>query len=100
MNPDTISAAFRKTRIWPLDPSVITEAMMAPSTEMSCEGYLPIEPTSPVKAVAMLLRVLSVSNPDNEDGEDVVGEPLNNPDEEPLPADTVSMQVAVSTALQ
>ena len=35
MNPDIIHAAFRKPGIWPLDPDVITEAMMAPSKEMS-----------------------------------------------------------------
>jgi hypothetical protein len=63
MNPDTICAAFRKTGIWPLDPSVITEAMMAPSKETSCEGHLPVEPASPVKAIAKLLRDLTISKP-------------------------------------
>lgn len=46
MNLDTIHTAFQKTGIWPLDPGVITAAMMVPSKEMSCDGYLPIEPTS------------------------------------------------------
>jgi hypothetical protein len=102
MNPDTIHAAFRKTGIWPLDPDVITEAMMAPSKEMSCEGYLPIEPASPVKAVAKLLRELSVGNPDNgKNGNDAPDEPSNDPEDAPLPAETaLSMRSAVSTTLQ
>ena len=102
MNTDTICAAFQKTGIWPLDPSVITEAMMAPSKETSCEGHLPVEPTSPVKVIAKLLRDLTISNPDNrDDGEGTLAEIPDNPDNELLPADTtVSMWVAVSTAMQ
>jgi hypothetical protein len=102
MNPNTICAAFQKTGIWPLDPSIITEAMMAPSKETSCEGHLPVKPTSPVKVIAKLLQDLTISNPDNrDDGEGAPAEIPNNPDNELLPADTtVSMQVAVSTAMQ
>jgi hypothetical protein len=102
MNPDTICAAFQKTGIWPLDPSIITEAMMAPSKETSCEGHLPVKPTSPVKVIAKLLQDLTISNPDNrDDGEGAPAKIPNNPDNELLPADTtVSMQVAVSTAMQ
>ena len=55
MNADTICAAFQKTGIWPLDPSAITEAMMASNKETSCEGHLPVEPASPVKAITKLL---------------------------------------------
>ncbi|KIM74511.1 hypothetical protein PILCRDRAFT_14402 [Piloderma croceum F 1598] len=102
MNPDTIHAAFQKTGIWPLDPNVITEVMMAPSKEMSHEGYLPIEPASPVKAVAKLLRELSVCNPDNgNNGNNAPNEPSNNPEDVPLPAETaLLMRLAVSTTLQ
>ena len=75
---------------------------MAPSKETSCEGHLPVEPTSPVKVIAKLLRDLTISNPDNrDDGEGTLAEILDNPDNELLPADTmVSMWVAVSTAMQ
>ena len=102
MNPDTIHAAFRKTGIWPLDPDVVTEAMMAPSKETSCEGYLPIKPASPVKAIAKLLRELSVSNLDNKNnGTDSPDGPSNDPKNVPLPAETaLSMRSAVSTTLQ
>jgi hypothetical protein len=104
MNPVTICAAFRKTGIWPLDPNVITEAMMAPSKETSCEGHLPIEPTSPVKAIAKLLRNLAISKPDNEDEADIPAddlEPLNELETERLPTETtVSMRLAISTTLQ
>lgn len=112
MNPDTIRAAFRKTGIWPLDPTVITDVMMALSKETSCEGHLPIEPASPVKAIAKLLRDLSISNPDNDGGgvdSDALDEPLSNPENRQLPADSETtaastastrMHLAISTTLQ
>ena len=101
MNPDTICAAFQKTGIWPLDPSVITEAMMALSKETSCKGHLPVKITSPMKAITKLFQDLIISNPDNRDDEGTPVEIPNNPDNELLPADTtVSIQVAVSTAMQ
>lgn len=56
LTPALIKTAFRKTGVWPYDPSVITEAMMAPSKETSCEGYLPIVPPTPIRIVAKLLR--------------------------------------------
>ena len=59
LKPAVIRSAFRKTSVWPFDPSVVTEDMMAPSKVTSCEGHLPIKPASPVKAVAKLLRDLS-----------------------------------------
>ena len=43
-----IKAAFRKTGVWPFNPNVISTKMMAPSKETSCEGHLPIVPTTPV----------------------------------------------------
>ena len=46
---------------WPLDPSVITPAMMAASKETSCEAHLPIAPTTPVRVIAKLLQKLAVT---------------------------------------
>ena len=75
---------------------------MAPSKETSCEGHLPVKPTSPVKAIAKLLQDLTIRNPDNEnDGEGALVELPNNPGNELLPADTTAlMRVAVSMAMQ
>jgi hypothetical protein len=59
LTPGLIRTAFRKTGVWPVNRDVVTEKMMAPSKETSCEGHLPITPSSPVKIVAELLRKLS-----------------------------------------
>ncbi|KIJ97146.1 hypothetical protein K443DRAFT_106064 [Laccaria amethystina LaAM-08-1] len=45
---ENIRAAFRQTSAWPFDCSVVTAEMMAPSLETSCQGYLPVQPTTPV----------------------------------------------------
>src|SRR5258705_4199187 len=46
-----ILASFRKSGIWPLDPTVITAEMMAPSTveSMDIKAITPIDLPSPVK---------------------------------------------------
>lgn len=66
LQPETIKASFRKTGVWPFDPTVITEAMMAPSKETSCEGFLPIVPATPVRVIAKLLQKLSLAGAENE----------------------------------
>ena len=40
LTSENIKASFRKTGVWPFDPSVVTNEMMAPSKETSCEGHL------------------------------------------------------------
>lgn len=60
LTPDNIKALFRKTGVWPFDPTVITPAMMAPSKETSCEGFLPIALATPVRVIAKLLQKLSL----------------------------------------
>jgi hypothetical protein len=67
LTPEMTCATFWKTGVWPFNPNVITDAMMAPSKETSCEGFLPVEPSSSVKLVAKLLWNLSLQNPDNND---------------------------------
>ncbi|KDQ18848.1 hypothetical protein BOTBODRAFT_94742, partial [Botryobasidium botryosum FD-172 SS1] len=44
LSPSIIKSAFRKTGVWPFDPSVVTADMMAPSKETSCRGELPLVP--------------------------------------------------------
>lgn len=44
LTPDLIRMAFRKTGVWPFNPTVISEQMMAPSKETSYQGHLPFEP--------------------------------------------------------
>jgi hypothetical protein len=53
---ENIRSAFRKTGVIPLNPNVITEAMMAPSLETSIRGTLPIELPSPIKTMAGMIR--------------------------------------------
>ena len=46
--PENIKASFHKTGVWPFDPSVVTNEMMALSKETSCEGRLLVVPATPV----------------------------------------------------
>lgn len=55
LTPDTIKAAFRKTGVWPWNPDVVTEQMMAPSIETSLEGRLPLPQPSPVRAISLAM---------------------------------------------
>ncbi|KAH7917887.1 DDE-domain-containing protein, partial [Leucogyrophana mollusca] len=49
LKPGIIRTAFRKTGVWPFNRDVVTDEMMAPSKETSCEGHLPIRPSTPVR---------------------------------------------------
>ncbi|KAG1783663.1 hypothetical protein EV702DRAFT_1040198 [Suillus placidus] len=60
---DLIHMAFHKTGVWPFNPTVISEQMMAPSKETSCQGHLPIMPLSPLRAIVNFLQILA--NTDN-----------------------------------
>jgi hypothetical protein len=58
---DNITAAFKKTGVWPFNPNVVTEEMLAPSKETSCEATLPIPPDDPtVNIIATMFRKLSM----------------------------------------
>ena len=46
-----IKNSFRLTGLWPLDPTVIKPAQMAPSYAMSTKGMFPLEQSSPVRAI-------------------------------------------------
>ena len=59
LTPETIQSAFRTTGVWPLNRNAISEEMMAPSKETSCEGELPVRPATPVRLVAKLLQDLA-----------------------------------------
>ena len=54
----TTETAFRKTGVYPLNPSVITTQMMAPSLETLCdaEGCLPLSLPSPVCIMSSVVR--------------------------------------------
>jgi hypothetical protein len=62
-----IRAAFRKTGLVPFDPTVITTEMMAPSIETSCEGSLPLVPSTPIRYINNVFRQLSQPQPTEED---------------------------------
>lgn len=69
LTPGNIKAAFRKTGVWPFNPSVVSEAMIAPSKETSCEAYLPVAPSSPVLVLAKMLCKLAISGVQDEGGD-------------------------------
>jgi hypothetical protein len=68
LTSDNIKAAFKKTGIWPFNPDVVTEDMLAPSRETSCEAHLPLPPDDPaVNVLATMLRKLATINEDEPD---------------------------------
>ena len=60
--PENIKASFCKTGVWPFNPSVVTDEMMALSKETSCEGHLLVVPATPVPVITKLLQKLTISN--------------------------------------
>lgn len=83
LTPENIKSAFRKTGVWPLDWNVITEDMMAPSKETSCEGHLPLMPATPVRLVATVLRNIWIKD-DLKDVEEEEGESSDDSGEEDI----------------
>lgn len=105
LTPNIIRAAFRKTGVWPFNPSVITQDMMAPSRETSCEGHLPVVPATPVRVIAKLLQDLSINDAEpNQDG-DAPSSLINN-QVPPLPSHTTALSTtpeqssAINQAIQ
>lgn len=71
LTSENIKSAFRKTGIWPFDPSVVTEEMLAPSKESSSEAHLPIPPDDPaVNVLATMFRKLAKISEAEESRED------------------------------
>jgi hypothetical protein len=77
---EIICAMFQKTGVWPFNPDVITDTMMAPSKETLCKGFLPVKPSSPIKLVAKLLQNLSLQDLDNDNIDMDIPNPTNNED--------------------
>lgn len=61
LTPALIEAVFRKTGVWPYDPTVITKEMLAPSLKSSNQVSLPIIPPTPVRVVTKLMWETSES---------------------------------------
>ncbi|KAJ3558517.1 hypothetical protein NM688_g878 [Phlebia brevispora] len=59
LTPGNIKAAFRKTSVWPYDPSKITPDMLAPSRETAYRGSLPLAPPTPIRILADAFGQLS-----------------------------------------
>lgn len=59
LTPENIKSSFRKTGVWPYDPSKITPEMMAPSRETAYRGSLPLPPPTPVRILTDVMQQLS-----------------------------------------
>ena len=74
LTAENIKSAFKKTGVWPFNPRVVTEEMLAPSKETSSEAHLPIPPNDPaVNVLAMMLQKLAKIS-EVEDAPDVISE--------------------------
>ncbi|KDQ33603.1 hypothetical protein PLEOSDRAFT_1073814 [Pleurotus ostreatus PC15] len=101
LTPENIKAAFRKTGVYPFDRSVITQEMMAPSLETSFRGHLPVEPTTPVRAVTNMLysvcqRTKALRQSD--DTHDSVDNTTPNPFDTPTREVVSSLQASTSAS--
>lgn len=55
LTPELIAAAFRKTGVWPYNPSVVTSSMMAPSKETARRVVFPVIPPTPVRVMTQMM---------------------------------------------
>jgi hypothetical protein len=51
LTPENIKAAFRKTGVYPYDPSVVTEDMLAPAREMAIKHHAIVPMETPVRVL-------------------------------------------------
>jgi hypothetical protein len=80
LTPDNIKAAFKKTGVWPFNPDVVTEEMLAPSRETSCEAHLPLPLDDPaVNVLATMLRKLTTINEANNEPDVISKAPVAGP---------------------
>ncbi|VDB92033.1 unnamed protein product [Peniophora sp. CBMAI 1063] len=56
MTPANIKAAFRKTGVYPRDPSVIKDADLAPSRATTTKAAFTVEPPEPVRILTSFFR--------------------------------------------
>ena len=64
---ENIKQSFKKTGVWPFNPKVITDEMLAPSKQTAVKGHLPIPADDPAtETLADLIRELAIIN-DNAD---------------------------------
>jgi len=70
LTPELVRKAFEKTGVFPFNPDIIPQEMMAPSKETSLEGPLPLAASSPIRIAAKSLRSLlhPSSEPDQHPG--------------------------------
>ncbi|GBE84500.1 Pogo transposable element with KRAB domain [Sparassis crispa] len=73
ITPETVKAAFRKTEVWPFNPLVVTEEMMALSKETSCEGQLPLVLAMSVRVIAKMLHDLCIKDDLPDSDEEIEG---------------------------
>ncbi|KAF8124242.1 hypothetical protein EV363DRAFT_1299941 [Boletus edulis] len=94
-----IKAAFKKTVVWPWNPNVVTEQMMAPSFETSLEGKLPLPQPSPVHAISLAMSQYRKFTTDDTNGVNtIVTGPSNCPTWHSIAKDTVE-SLAFTSAL-
>jgi hypothetical protein len=99
LTPENIKAAFRKTGVWPFDPSVITPEMMAPSKETSSESHMPVPPPEPVKILATMLRKLNLEN-DSRNQNESQHDGIVGSDKQNLSVNSLDSEITSQTRIQ
>jgi len=80
LTPENVKSAFKKTGVWPYNPSVITEEMLAPSKATSVQAHLPVPMSDPATdALAIMFRGLASINNAGHDTEDAHNDQASGP---------------------
>ena len=93
LTSENIKSAFKKTGVWPFNPRVVTEEMLAPSKETSSEAHFPIPLDDlAVNVLATMLRKLAKIS-EAEDAPDVISETLMAGPSNPTKHDVINEAV-------
>lgn len=80
LTPENVKSAFEKTGVWPYNPLVVTEQMLAPSKATSVQAYLPVPMSDPATdALATMFRDLASINDAGRDTEDAHDDQVSGP---------------------
>jgi hypothetical protein len=95
LTKENILRAFAKTGVWPFCRDVVTDDMLAPSKETSCESHLPVPPapTGAIKILTDMFCKLSLV-------EDDETEPSNRPELIPSNASSTSKASKLDVILE
>lgn len=104
--PKNILKAFEVTGVWPFNPNVISQRLLAPSLERSAHAHIPLELLTPLKDFMVIARGLfedvrtayEKKSGGSASHADVEGEEIDIPDWEDVTDSDSDMDESIQTA--